>query len=1681
MDRTDGKDKVLVYIIDHQMRLLYINTAVREWIPHVKTGDYCYHAFCMENTACVNCPIHAGVHTMVFFNRRLKCWLDVSTGMIDWADTDSCHIVMARRLNSRDHTLAEIKSYDVLIELNLSTDAMAVLYEEPGKYAVSVQGYTTPDALVKGVTEYLVHPEDQALFRELWDIRRLPSQLYDAPHRTIRGRFRWLLADGDWRWMIQTVIAMRVGGQAAQVMCFIQDAESEQSTNDLMLDGKTGLYHSDYFFQAVDLFLRQTVSPQEYCLLAIDVEHFKLFNEWYGRDAGDGLLASIGQYLRRAQEELGGVAGYMGNDDFALLVPNQPEALEKLQEQITGSVKEYGDNAGFLPAFGICKVADRMTQANTMYDYACIAQATVKGSYVRRVCWYDADMIRQMENDHLLLSEVQRALENREFTFYMQPKCNMTTGRVVGAESLVRWIHPTKGLISPIHFIPTLEKNGFIGELDWYVWEEVCRHMRRWLDEGRYVVPVSVNVSQIDIYTMDVAKCFQDLIALYRLDPKLIEIEITESAYVEEYQIISDVVKRLQDAGFTVLMDDFGSGYSSLNMLKDVNVDVLKLDMKFLDMDRNSTGKGIGILQAIVSMAQMAGLRIIAEGVDNQEQVNFLVDMGCLYGQGYFFFRPLPIEEYEKLLLKKDRLDFHGIQLRQLGRLNMKELLRENFFSESVVNNILGGVAIYEVWNGQVGIVQANEQYNRLFGLEPTQANYPPLLEFVYEADHAKLLDIFRRAEGNTSGAEGEFRCPGRDDTTIWVHLRAFFLREQNGRHLYYGAISDVTSLRLQEQRLEASQRALASVVQLSEKDESLMKLTEENQRTAAAIFAQLSPAGMIGSYFEEDFPLYFANHAMVRLLGYTDYPEFETAVSGKVIHMIHPQDRETVARNLISLGRPGEEFTTTYRVLRKDGDWFWALLKGRVVEAEDGRLAMINACTDITETITTQHRLMETNAVLLRQNQELHFLNHDMPGGYHRCADTEGFRFLYVSEQFLNLFGYTREEIVKQFDNQLLNMVHPEDRPLVLQGTQYLRQMKEDYPMEFRMQSKQGYIWVIDQSRYMKNEKWMFWQGVVTDVTEIVELRNRMRLLMQYTPENIVLIHWRGKDVSFEVIADGQARSRGYTREEYSKILQKRNHLGYLSPADEVCLKKAFITAMQQRQDYHGVVQFHLEPDIHWWSALDAFYIKDDPDCISYFCINRDVTEIKQQEQALRLAGKTHESILRQAGINGWEWDINRHTLTVSNMVRGSALAEVWPILREPHWVVQGFPEKQDWRRHLSARGVQLLQEFFQKIRSGTEETVHCELSVTDRQPGKPEKELWILVSCEIIRDEQGNPCRAVGYYSDITEEKQKALKNEEDSKVLELLRGQATYGLRLDLAESTVTFIKDGDVWQQETGYTGSSQYDDYIAFINDLLLPEYQKEFREFMDIGRLIRSFREGQRMENMDYQRLYQGKPRWMRSIIHLVRLKGRSDILAYVFVMDIDAQKRQELQLTRLAEMDALTGLYNRQAAVPKIQQYLKRSQGPAAIIMLDLDNFKAANDVFGHAYGDTMIVQTASSLRTFFRGDDILCRIGGDEFMVLCKNIAEENMIRKLADIMKAMTVSYQFNGKELKFTMSIGYVMYPEQGTEFDDLYRKADIALFDTKMNGKCGYRKYDPAMKSVRYELAKGRQKTEEQKP
>ena len=544
--------------------------------------------------------------------------------------------------------------------------------------------------------------------------------------------------------------------------------------------------------------------PGTYCIAAVDIEHFRLFNKMYGREAGDELIRYIQEGLDREASENKGVAGYLGGDNFGIFVPDQDELLEHIRDMIVEGIKKWNNTAGFCPLVGVCSVEESSVQPEIIYDHATLALSCAVHRHTDGICRYTPDMESGLEEEVRLLSEIHNGLEKEEFMFYVQPQCNITTGKIVGGEALVRWKKNNGEMVSPGAFIPVLEKNEMIDQLDRYVWRKVCAWMRSWIDGGHSPVPVSINVSRIDIFSMDVPGYILGLLEEYHIPKNLIKIEITESAYTENNERIAYTVTALRSNGLMVMMDDFGSGYSSLNMLKNIPVDVLKLDMRFMDFGEDED-KGVNILEAIVNMARVLHLPIVVEGVETRKQEHFVRDLGCRYTQGFYYYKPLPVDEFEELLSDEKRLDHHGLIYKQVEPLHVREFIDSGFFGDTMLNSILGPAAFYDMYEGQINTMRVNEQYFYLLGINPGEEEEYDThsWEHVSEDEREYMKDLFEKAYSSDHAGEtdGFLHFRKRNGENILVYVRLFFLREKDGHRQFYSSIMDATAFmkKLQE------------------------------------------------------------------------------------------------------------------------------------------------------------------------------------------------------------------------------------------------------------------------------------------------------------------------------------------------------------------------------------------------------------------------------------------------------------------------------------------------------------------------------------------------------------------------------------------------------------------------------------------------------------------------------------------------------------------------------------------------------------------------------------------------------------------------------------------------------------------------------------------------------------------
>ena len=361
------------------------------------------------------------------------------------------------------------------------------------------------------------------------------------------------------------------------------------------------------------------------------------------------MLADVGTVLKDIENADMGIAGYWGQDDFCILIPFEHNTVHQIYNRVREAVARHDDGVGFWPSMGVYPIDSNEEIAIDAQAKAMFTNRRAKNDFKERIAIFRPAEYEREVAFHRTLTEFQYALSNGRITYYLQPQVDMETGEIIGAEALTRWIDKDGSLISPATFIPALEESGFVVTLDKYIWQGVAIWLRERLDRRLRVVPVSLNVSRVDILACDVAEHMGALAAQYNLPPELMRIEITETAYTGESEAVDKLTADLHTRGFSTYMDDFGTGQSTLAMLKNVNVDVIKLDRTFVPTDRDQ-GRSTQIISSMLEMAQSLHLPVEVEGVETNEQANMLRQMGARYAQGFLYYRPMPAKDFEALL-----------------------------------------------------------------------------------------------------------------------------------------------------------------------------------------------------------------------------------------------------------------------------------------------------------------------------------------------------------------------------------------------------------------------------------------------------------------------------------------------------------------------------------------------------------------------------------------------------------------------------------------------------------------------------------------------------------------------------------------------------------------------------------------------------------------------------------------------------------------------------------------------------------------------------------------------------------------------------------------------------------------------------------------------------------------------
>ena len=570
----------------------------------------------------------------------------------------------------------------------------------------------------------------------------------------------------------------------------IKLAEANKAIDELERDALTGLLTRKAFLLKTEQFIAANPG-KKYSLIAFDFDNFKSSNSLYGVEKCNEFLAFTAREMMRALPE--GISGRYGGDQYILFFESEHDFDMRRLTRISKLILDKAPIPHQIVKMGIYTPIDVELPIVICCDRAFLSISRIKGKYGKDYAFFEEELQSQLLNEQRIIETMERALEECQFQVFYQPKHETISGNIAGAEALVRWNHPEYGFMSPGQFIPLFERNGFIVKLDSFVLEQVCKDIQRWKQDGLPLVPISVNVSRRDFIESGCIDKQYQIVEKYNIDHSLLHMEVTESLYSENTDLIISQVKRTQEMGFVIEMDDFGAGYSSLGSLSTFPLNVLKLDISFV---RNIVKNEI-VIENIIKMAHRMGLLVIAEGAETVEQFKILRTLGCDYIQGYYFSKPLPVKEFEAYLKKSSVLSCGNITLRDFAK--TRTSLSEDMLmaANEVAEGIPGGFFSYHA-DGGLELISFNNELIRMYGCSTAEEfrDYVgnSFCGIVHPDDFTRVqrsIDMQITEHNNIDYVE--YRIKAKDGSVKYVKDYGRFVKTKNYGDIFYVFLNDIT------------------------------------------------------------------------------------------------------------------------------------------------------------------------------------------------------------------------------------------------------------------------------------------------------------------------------------------------------------------------------------------------------------------------------------------------------------------------------------------------------------------------------------------------------------------------------------------------------------------------------------------------------------------------------------------------------------------------------------------------------------------------------------------------------------------------------------------------------------------------------------------------------------------------
>lgn len=554
-------------------------------------------------------------------------------------------------------------------------------------------------------------------------------------------------------------------------------------------DSLTGLYTFSTFLIETRRMLDENPDA-EYAILVLDIERFKVINEMFDMQKGDEVLKVVAAIVEKFVGKVSGTYGRIGSDRFVCCFPKETFDEEDISTKLSFVISEKELNYRVYIKGGMYYIEDNQIDVIKMCDRALIALKDIKGHYSETISVYAKGAKNDLVEAQQLISDMDSGLANKEFKLFIQPVYRLKDNEMVSGEVLVRWAHPKLGLLMPGRFIPLFEKNYVVSKLDKYIWEEACILIRNMMDTGS-VMPLSVNVSRVDLILEDVASIFVGLVNKYNIPAQYLKVEITESAYIDNPDKMIKTIQILKKNGFTVLMDDFGAGYSSLNTLKDLSFDVLKIDKKLID-EVDVSDKGGSVVMSIIRMARWLGMQVVAEGIEKCTQANLLRMIGCDYLQGFLYSRPVDVPTFMEM--KGNKVTIANMQM--VDVLNMESLYSsKDMYTRVFLEELIGPLIMLELEEDKFRFIEANEAFSRKFET-PAVTFLDEMGIFDHDVDgkiRCKLIKKCAEAYETKSTEHYTFAFNVGGVERRWYTFKIYYMGDNGDSRVFMIGVSDVT------------------------------------------------------------------------------------------------------------------------------------------------------------------------------------------------------------------------------------------------------------------------------------------------------------------------------------------------------------------------------------------------------------------------------------------------------------------------------------------------------------------------------------------------------------------------------------------------------------------------------------------------------------------------------------------------------------------------------------------------------------------------------------------------------------------------------------------------------------------------------------------------------------------------